>query len=240
MLRHPDDDVPEVLRYKLVTLEIPLIEGYGLRLGVVVHGPCWISEAPSHVMDVLDDTDNLICSRIPHRSGTEVLADGILVPKKLLSKGFVDDSHAAYSADLERRFEACPRREVVGAFERGHHKQIWQKQAWGPPTQVMADARANDSLLYPYVVTVEFYLRFTYGSEHHSKAEAENDSNLSPLGIPLAAAQSAKYRNVYFVNKDGARLKSTEVFDTTQQSVGGPGKWIATPVWGDACWDQIH
>src|SRR6266700_2804639 len=93
MLRRPDHDVPEVLRHKLVTLEIPLIEGCGLCLGDVVHGPCWIAEAPSHVMDVLDDTDNLIGSRIPHGAGTEVPADGILVPKKLLGKGFVDDSH---------------------------------------------------------------------------------------------------------------------------------------------------
>src|ERR1700722_2470013 len=44
-------------------------------------------------MDVLDDTDNLISSRIPQGAGTEVAADGILVPNKLLGKGFVNDSH---------------------------------------------------------------------------------------------------------------------------------------------------
>ena len=44
-------------------------------------------------MDVLDDTDNLIGSCIFHWSRTEVLADGILVPKELLGEGFVDDSH---------------------------------------------------------------------------------------------------------------------------------------------------
>ncbi len=47
----------------------------------------------SHVVNVLNDTDNLIGSRILHWSGTEVPADGILVPKKLLRKSFVDDSH---------------------------------------------------------------------------------------------------------------------------------------------------
>src|SRR5438309_10072744 len=93
MARRPDHDVEEVLRHKLITLEIPLIEGYGLRLGDVVHGPGWISETPNHVMDVLDDTDNLIGSRILQWSRTEVVADGILVSKELLSKGLVDDSH---------------------------------------------------------------------------------------------------------------------------------------------------
>ena len=93
MPRCPDHDVVEVLRQKLIGLEIPLIEGYGLRLGDVVHGPGWISEAPPDVVNVLDGTDNLIGSRILHGSGTEVLAHRILVPEKLLGKGFVDDGH---------------------------------------------------------------------------------------------------------------------------------------------------
>src|SRR5271163_4528514 len=93
MSRRPDHDVPEVLRPKLVTLEIWLIELDGLRLGNVVHGPGRVSEVPGYVMDILDDTDDLIGPGIPHRSGTEMLADGIPDPKKPPGKGFVDDSH---------------------------------------------------------------------------------------------------------------------------------------------------
>src|SRR5258708_16836991 len=78
VLRRPDHDVPEVLRHKLVTLEIPLIEGYGLRLGDVVHGAGWISEAPSPEMDVLADTDILLGSRIPLEPGPEVPPTGFL------------------------------------------------------------------------------------------------------------------------------------------------------------------
>src|SRR5215469_11068994 len=93
MPRRPEHDVEEVLRQELVTLEIQLIEMYGLRVGNVVHGPGWIFEAPPHVVNVLDDTHNFIRSRIPHRSGAKVLANGTLVPKKLLRKSFVDDGH---------------------------------------------------------------------------------------------------------------------------------------------------
>jgi hypothetical protein len=66
-------------------------------------------------------------------------------------------------------FKACPRREVVAPFGRKHHKQVWQKQAWGPPTDVFADVkRNNDSILYPYILTVEFSLGITFGPERQS------------------------------------------------------------------------
>lgn len=54
------------------------------------------------------------------------------------------------------------RREIVSELERKHHKLVWEKQAWGPPTDVFADEKPNDSILYPYVLTVEFSLSFTY------------------------------------------------------------------------------
>lgn len=142
------------------------------------------------------------------------------------------------AANIEKRYEACPRREVVAAFEGKHHKQVWQKSAWGPPTQVFADVKANDSVLYPYILTVEFYLAFTFGPERQSKAEAENDSNLSPSGIPLAAAQGSKYLTTYLVSKDGIRLKTTESLETPLD--GTPAIWKERPLWPDACWDQIR
>src|SRR5712692_9106844 len=72
---------------------------------------------------------------------------------------------------MEKRLEACPRREIVAQFDRKHHKQVWQKQAWGPPTDVLAGAKANDenSVLYPYVLTIEFSLKTTFGPERQSK-----------------------------------------------------------------------
>src|SRR5271154_6273874 len=110
-------------------------------------------------------------------------------PRIVTAQGQPEFNIKAFAVDLEKRYEACPRREVVGAFNRKHHKQIWQKEAWGPPVQVFADAKPNDSVLYPYAVTVEFYLSFTYGPERQSRAEAESDSNLSPLEVPLATVQ---------------------------------------------------
>ena len=86
-------DVGAAIDFYVGLLGFTLIERYGLGLRDVVHGPGWISEAPIHVMDVLDDTNDLVGSRIPQGAGTEVPTDGILVPKKLLGKGFVDDSH---------------------------------------------------------------------------------------------------------------------------------------------------
>ena len=132
------------------------------------------------------------------------------------------------------RVAACPRREVVSAFDRRFHKQVWAKGGWGPPTHVFADIKANDSLLYPYVLTVEFNLRFVEGPERKTKAEAESDSDLSPLpGMPVG-----KYRNVFLVSKDGLHLKTTEFLETDLD--GTPKGWKERSPWPDACWDQIH
>jgi hypothetical protein len=110
-----------------------------------------------------------------------------------------DFSIKALAKDKEKRFEACPRREVVAGFESKRNKQVWEKQAWGPPTGLFADAKPTDSTLYPYLLTVEFSLSHTFGPERQSKAEAEKDSDLSPL-LP-----GAKYRNVYIAGKEGVR-----------------------------------
>jgi hypothetical protein len=137
------------------------------------------------------------------------------------------------ASDMEKRFPNCPRREVVARFDRKHHKQVWQKEAWGPPTDVFADAKPNDSVLYPYVISVEFSLRMSFGPERESKVEAENDSTLSPLPY----MPKAKYRNVFLVGKDEVRLKSREVL--SQKLDGSSGTWEERPSWPDACWDQI-
>jgi len=71
----------------------------------------------------------------------------------------------ALAKKMEERFEACPRREIVAKFDRKHHKQVWQKEAWGPPTDVFAVVKPNDSILYPYLLTIEFSLSFAYGPE---------------------------------------------------------------------------
>lgn len=143
----------------------------------------------------------------------------------------------ALAKDLEKRFEGCPRREVVSKFDRKHHKQVWQKQAWGPPTDVLADVKPNDSILYPYIFTVEFSLGHTFGPERQTKADAEGDSDLSQPEAPLAALLTGKYRNVYFASKDGIRLKTTEVLH--RKLDGTSSTWEDRPLWPNACWDQI-
>ncbi len=139
--------------------------------------------------------------------------------------------------DMERRFEACPRREIVAEFAGKHHKRVWQKEAWGPPTDVLADVKPNDSVLYPYILTVEFSLSFTYGPERQSKADAEKDANLSQFVTPLMALRRGKYRNVYMAGKDGIRLKTREVLH--EKLDGTPSSWEERPSWPDACWDQV-
>jgi hypothetical protein len=140
---------------------------------------------------------------------------------------------------MEKRFRTCPRREIVAQFDQKHHKRVWQKQAWGPPTDVFADARANDekSVLYPYVLTVEFSLKTTFGPERQTKADADKDSDLSPLeGVP-AMLLTGRNRNTYLSGKDGVRLKKTEVLE--QKFDGSPSEWKERPRWPDACWDRI-
>lgn len=132
--------------------------------------------------------------------------------------------------EMESRFERCPRREVVAKFDRKHHKQVWEKQAWGPPTDVFADVKPNDSILYPYVLTIEFSLSSTFGPERESRAEAERDTNLSQIS-GLAALLKGKYRKVYLVGRHDIHLKSRELLRE--------GTWEERPSWPDACWDQI-
>jgi hypothetical protein len=94
--------------------------------------------------------------------------------------------------------------------------------------------KANDSLLYPCILTAEFYLGIIGGQEKKTKAEAESDSNLSPL--PLM--QGGKYRNTFLLYKDGLHLKTTDFLDTNLD--GTPKGWIERSPWPDACWDQIQ
>ncbi len=141
--------------------------------------------------------------------------------------------------DVEQRFRACPRREVVARFKRRFHKPIWQKQASGPPSDVIADVRSNDSSIYPYVLTVEFNLSISMGPERESKTEAEEDTELSPSSVlTQLGADTSRNRNVYLVNKDGIRLKTREIL-TKKFLDGTPGHWQERPTWANACWDWI-
>jgi len=107
----------------------------------------------------------------------------------------------------------------------------------GAPTDVFSDAKQNDSgsILYPYVLIVEFSLKTTFGPERESKSDAQKDSNLSPLeGIPEALL-TARYRNTYLAGKNGIRLSKAEL-----QKVGDASqRWEDRPRWPDACWDRI-
>ena len=84
----PDHNAEEVLRPDLPTLGVGLVELNGLRLGFEKHSPCRFFEVPIHVVDVLDNANDLIGAGILYRAWTEVLPDGILVGEKLLGKGF--------------------------------------------------------------------------------------------------------------------------------------------------------
>ena len=146
----------------------------------------------------------------------------------------------AIAKDLEQRFRACPRREVVFKSRR-----IWRKEAWGPPSDVIADAKPNDSNLYPYLLTVEFRLSISYGPERKSKTEADRDTELLPSYDPLVT-NTSRNRNVYFVSRDGIRLKIREVLQKDSYS-DMPGQWVhrvgeqwvERTTWPNACWDWV-
>lgn len=141
----------------------------------------------------------------------------------------------AIAIKMEDSFKACPRREVVAQFEGKHHKPFWQKQAWGPPTEVFADVKSNsESVLYPYLLIVEFSLRHTFGPERQSKEDAQNDSELEAKFGDLL---TGRYRNIFLVGKDGIRIRSREF--RPMKIDGTVSTWEDRPLWPDACWDQI-
>lgn len=147
----------------------------------------------------------------------------------------------AIAKDVEQRFRACPRREAV--FK--DHKK-WRKEAWGPPSDVIADVKPSDSSLYPYVLAVEFHLRIWYGPERKSETEADRDTELLPSSDFLVTNMS-RNRNVYLVSRDGIRLKKREVLDKNHfsdipgewVSGGTPGQWVERTSWPNACWDWV-
>ena|SRR5271157_705804 len=102
----------------------------------------------------------------------------------------------------------------------------------------IVESRVTDRA-YPYVLTVEFNLSISYGSERKSKTEAEGDTELSPSSVLIQlGADTSRNRNVYLVNKDGIRLKTRETL--TKKFPGGtPGQWAERPTWANACWDWI-
>lgn len=139
----------------------------------------------------------------------------------------------AVAKDMEKRFEACPRLEVVARFDRKHHKQVWRKQVMGPPSDVIADIKPNDSLLWPYILTVEFSLGHTVGPERLTEKEAQEDSQLETTPGELS---TTTYRNTYLVSRDDIRVKAREFLP---RLFGRPLSWKERSLWPDACWDQI-
>jgi len=143
----------------------------------------------------------------------------------------------ALAKELEKRFEACPMREMVTPFEQEGRKPAWAKTGFGPPANVFADIKPNDSVLYPYLITIEFRLDFTYGPMRKSKPEALKDTNLVPLPVGVPSLRGSRYRYVYLVGDDGVRIKTREVFHDPLD--GTQGTWGDAPTYADACWDRI-
>jgi hypothetical protein len=144
----------------------------------------------------------------------------------------------AVAKDMEERIKACPRREIVSQIERKHNKKAWQKHGWGPPSDVFADVKPSDSILYPYTLTIEFRLSYTIGPERENKYEADRDRDLSQNTVTMVLSATSRYRNIYSVGKNGIRLKTREVF-MQKLFDNVPGHWDERPSWPDACWDQI-
>jgi hypothetical protein len=160
----------------------------------------------------------------------------ILCPGILNCQSNSEFDFKAVAKDMEERFKACPRREVVAQFDRKHPKQAWQKQAMGPPSDVFIDIKPNDSLLWPYILTVEFTLRYTFGPERRSKQEAQEDSQLE-VELAVGKLLTTRYRNTYLVSRDGIRVKAREFLPRTLD--GTPSRWKERSIWPDACWDQF-
>jgi hypothetical protein len=106
----------------------------------------------------------------------------------------------------------------------------------GPPSDVFVDVKQNDSLLWPYILTVEFTLRVSYGPERQSKQAAQEDSQLE-VGLAVGKLLTTRYRNTLLVSRDGIRVKAREFLPPTLD--GTPSGWKERPPWPDACWDQI-
>jgi hypothetical protein len=136
-----------------------------------------------------------------------------------------DIKHVA--REMEARYRACPRMEVVALHKGKHGKLTWQKRAVGPPYDVFVDVKPSGSILYSYILTIEYSVSFAAGPERQSKADAESDTSLSPMDLIVP---TIKHRNSYAIGKDGIRLMKRE----------DPTIWEERLFLSkDACWNQI-
>jgi hypothetical protein len=140
--------------------------------------------------------------------------------------------------ELEQQIGACPKRIQINEESGKHHKQRWTKTEWGPPKDVLADAVPYDSAIYSFIVTVEFSITYSFGPEHQSKSDAENDDSLSPLLFAMPSDRKAHYRNIYLVGNEGIRLKAREIRENPSDA-GSAVVWKERPIWPDACWDHV-
>ena len=126
---------------------------------------------------------------------------------------------------------------MVIPFESDNHKKAWSKLGFGPPTDVFADVKPYDSVLYPYLITIEFKLVLTYAPMRKNKSEAAKDTSLAPIPVGVPSLRGSRYRYLYLVGSDGVRVKEREVFHDPMD--GSHGTWSDAPTYPDACWDRI-
>jgi hypothetical protein len=87
--------------------------------------------------------------------------------------------------------------------------------------------KPSGSILYSYILTIEYSVSFAAGPERQSKADAESDTSLSPMDLIVP---TIKHRNSYAIGKDGIRLMKRE----------DPTIWEERLFLSkDACWNQI-
>jgi len=130
---------------------------------------------------------------------------------------------------LEQQISSCAKREVVASFPRKRKTVAWIKSTWGPPKDVLADIKKNDSLLYPYMIVVEFWLEMKDGSEFATQEAARASDASTFVG-------RAHYRNIYLSGDDGLRSVANEILPSSAQSTED---WEKRHTWDDACWDNI-
>jgi len=105
------------------------------------------------------------------------------------------------------------------------YKSGWQKNTWGPPTDVDYDVLTTNSLLWPYQIVIQYTLPISMTKNYKKKEDAEQAPK-SDLVV------RNKYKNEYDLGDKGLRISGL----LAQQL---DGEWHKRFTASDACWDNL-
>jgi hypothetical protein len=111
-------------------------------------------------------------------------------------------------------------------------KPLYYREYEGPPSAVRFDLHKSDSVLAPYLGTLEFSTTRTVTPYVKTPQEAERDTRIAFL-VWFPQSWTTRHRHVYRIRSDGFELDQRTYYDRNDQ------KWYLEESTPDSCWERV-